>query len=129
MQKLPKKQLKNKIFLVLTGILLSGASSASDMQILLTPGAKNFSFSLSSNPTTGYHWVVSAQDKKKIKLNRSYYQSSQQILMGAGGQQVFDFTVLHADKKLDTTIRLLYARSWEKKSVKTQVVHITTKNP
>ncbi len=129
MQKPLKKQLKNKIFLAMTGILLSGASSASDMQILLAPGAKSFSFSLSSNPTTGYHWVIATQDNKKIKLSRSYYQSSQQILMGAGGQQVFDFTVLHPDKALDTTIRLSYARSWEKTSVKTQVVHINTKHP
>ena len=128
MQKRQKKQLKNKIFLGLAGLLLSGASCASDMQILLTPGIKNFSFSLSSNPTTGYHWVIATQDKKKVKLNRSYYQSSQQILMGAGGQQVFDFTVLHADKKLDTTIRLLYARSWEKTPVKTQLVHIKSRN-
>ena len=128
MQKRQKKLLKNKIFLGLAGLLLSGASCASDMQILLTPGIKNFSFSLSSNPTTGYHWVIATQDKKKVKLNRSYYQSSQQILMGAGGQQVFDFTVLHADKKLDTTIRLLYARRWEKTAVKTQFVHIKTKN-
>lgn len=127
MQKRLKKQLKNKLFLWLTGLLLSGASSASDMQILLTPGAKNFSFSLSSNPTTGYHWVIATQEIKKIKLTRSYYQSSQQILMGAGGQQVFDFTVLHADKKLDTTIRIMYARSWEKTPVKTQFVHIKTK--
>ena len=128
MQKRQKKQLKNKIFLVLTGLLLSGASCASDMQILLSPGTKNFSFSLSSNPTTGYHWVIATQDKKKVKLNRSYYQSSQQILMGAGGQQVFDFTVLHTDKKLDTTIRLLYARSWEKTPLKTQFVHIKSKD-
>jgi len=128
MQKRQKKQLKNKIFLGLAGLLLSGASCASDMQILLTPGIKNFSFSLSSNPTTGYHWVIATQDKKKVKLNRSYYQSSQQILMGAGGQQVFDFTVLHEDKKLDTTIRLLYARSWEKKPVKIQFVHIKSRN-
>ena len=48
--------------------------------------------------------------------------------MGAGGQQVFDFTVLHEDKKLDTTIRLLYARSWEKKPVKIQFVHIKSRN-
>ena len=128
MQKRQKKQLKNKIFLGLAGLVLSGASCASDMQIILTPGIKNFSFSLSSNPTTGYHWVIATQDKKKVKLNRSYYQSSQQILMGSAGQQVFDFTILHADKKLDTTIRLLYARSWEKTPVKTQFVHIKTKN-
>jgi inhibitor of cysteine peptidase len=116
------KKLKNSLILT---CILSGIGCASEgMQLKLANQTSEFSFSLESNPTTGYQWALNSFDTNKLQYLGSTYQAKKPVLIGSGGMQVFKFKVLNPSANLDTKISLSYARSWEKSSVKKQVVHV-----
>jgi inhibitor of cysteine peptidase len=116
------KKLKNSLILT---CILSGIGCASEgMQLKLANQTSDFSFSLESNPSTGYQWTVNNYDTGKLQFLGSTYQAKKPVLVGSGGMQVFKFKVLNPSANLDTKISLSYARSWEKSSVKKQIVHV-----
>lgn len=72
----------------------------------------DFEISLDSNPTTGYSWDCSIEDKTVVSLIGKEYisDSNPQGLLGKGGVERFCFDVL---KPGTTRIIFTYQRSWE----------------
>jgi inhibitor of cysteine peptidase len=69
---------------------------------------------LESNPTTGYGWEVVDVDESILEQQEEpdYVASQGEPLpvMGAGGYQVFHFK---ANQAGETTLKMVYRRSWE----------------
>jgi inhibitor of cysteine peptidase len=129
--KYPKKnRLKNNLYIFLSSFfLLFACQSSADMRVEVKSETKIFSFSLDSNPTTGYQWIVKDFDKTKLKFIKKEYQTQNTKLIGSGGKETFIFKILNPQTQLDTRIRLSYERSWEKSANnKVQIVHIYTIN-
>lgn len=73
---------------------------------------REFSSTLASNATTGYHWELAEPlDEAIVKLVGSQYQAPNTNLVGAGGQEVWTFRAVGPGQ---TTINLKYVRPWEK---------------
>lgn len=73
---------------------------------------KEFSITLKSNPTTGYHWELAGQpDEAVIKVAGNEYKGPETKLVGAGGQEVWTF---NAAGKGEAVIKMKYVRPWEK---------------
>ena len=69
---------------------------------------------LESNPSTGFGWEVSQVDTTLLaqKGDKTYAPASQnKSVAGGGGWEYFHFTV---QQKGETTLKLIYHRSWEK---------------
>ena len=73
---------------------------------------KPFSINLDSNPTTGYSWTVDFDHQflSGGEENDSMGNTSQPVVVGGGGKQIFTFTPILEGK---TTISAIYKRSWE----------------
>lgn len=70
--------------------------------------------SLQGNPTTGYEWMIDRLDAKTLSLvNEPEYKSTGDAL-GSGGQYIIRIKTVAPG---DTTIRLVYRRSFDKKEV------------
>jgi inhibitor of cysteine peptidase len=68
---------------------------------------------LEANPTTGYGWEVSQVDEQLLAMQgeKTYEEAPQnKQLIGGGGWENFSFT---AQQTGETTLRLIYHRSWE----------------
>jgi len=79
-------------------------------QIELAEG-QTLAIALESNPTTGFGWEVEELDEdvlKKLELQEFEPQSK---LVGAPGIQTLYFQALDVG---ETTLKLVYRRSWEK---------------
>lgn len=73
---------------------------------------REFSVTLPSNPTTGYHWeLAAALDEGIVKLVNSTYQAPATDLLGAGGEEIWTFKAVGRG---ETVIELKYVRPWEK---------------
>ena len=73
---------------------------------------REFSVTLASNATTGYHWELAAPlDEAIVKLVGSTYQAPATGLIGAGGQEIWTFRAVGRGQ---TVIQLKYVRPWEK---------------
>jgi inhibitor of cysteine peptidase len=84
--------------------------SASD-RLEVTAG-QEFSITLTSNVTTGYHWELAAPlDETVIKLLGSEYKAPETKLVGVGGQEIWTFRAIGQGH---TVINLKYVRPWEK---------------
>lgn len=119
------KKIKNSFVVAAIACILSGVGCASEgMQLKLANGANDFSFSLDSNPSTGFQWSVNSYDKNQLQLISSEYQAKKPVLIGSGGKQIFKFKVLNPSSNLNTKIELSYARSWDKSASKKQIVHV-----
>lgn len=74
---------------------------------------ETFTVTLQSNPTTGYGWTVAAIDSAILQQEgeKVYTQgNTDPNLVGAGGTETFTFSGLEAGQ---TTLQLVYSRSWE----------------
>lgn len=96
-----------------------------DQIVKVKKGAKEFTVSLYSNPTTGFQWTVAQYDKKRLTLVNSHYQKPQTQLIGVGGAMLFTFAVKKKENASSTKIQFKYARAWEAHSpvYKTVRVH------
>jgi inhibitor of cysteine peptidase len=68
---------------------------------------------LEANPTTGFGWEVSQVDAQLLALQgeKTYEEAKQnKQLVGGGGWESFSFT---AQQTGETTLKLIYHRSWE----------------
>ncbi len=73
---------------------------------------QQFSITLASNVTTGYHWELAEPlDEAMVQLVGSEYQAPETRRVGAGGQEVWTFRAVGPGQ---TSINLKYVRPWEK---------------
>jgi predicted secreted protein len=73
---------------------------------------QEFSITLASNATTGYHWELAAPlDEAVVKLVASQYKTHETKMLGAGGQEIWTFTAVGRGQ---TVVQLKYVRPWEK---------------
>lgn len=103
-----------KIQLACWSILLglTCALSAQESKPVTATTGTEFSFTLASNPTTGYHWeLASPLDQKLLTLVTNEYVRPNTRLVGAGGNEVWKFKAISEGK---TQIDLKYVRPWEK---------------
>jgi inhibitor of cysteine peptidase len=72
-----------------------------------------FAVTLQSNPTTGYAWTVAIVDSTVVQQqgDKEYKQGNTDAnIVGAGGAETFTFRAMAAGQ---TTLQLIYSRSWE----------------
>lgn len=91
---------------------MSGAENGADRHLTETSG-KQFSITLDSNPTTGYHWeLVDLPNEDVVKLVGNAYRGPEATkLLGAGGKEIWTFKAVGRG---EATIRMKYVRPWEK---------------
>jgi len=78
-----------------------------------------------SNPSTGYTWDTNeVYDKSRLQMIRNEYIEPDKAMPGQPGKQIYDFKALKSGK---TQLKLVYKRSWEKKSEgqKTVIYNLT----
>lgn len=94
---------------VVAGATLSEKNATGQIEVEV---GRDFSMTLASNATTGYHWeLAAALDEAIVKLVSSTYQAPKTGLIGAGGQEIWTFKAVGLG---ETVIRLNYVRPWEK---------------
>jgi inhibitor of cysteine peptidase len=101
-----------------------------NLNIQVTSNQPQFIIKLSSNPTTGYSWSLRQYDGQMLTPVRHQYQAGQSGLIGAGGNEYWQFRVNPAAFTVSqqSEIQFVYARPWEKgKSVKQVTFQVTTK--
>ena len=91
---------------------MSGVENAENHHLTVSEG-KQFSITLDSNPTTGYHWeLASSLDEDVVKLVGNAYRGPETTkLLGAGGKEIWTFKAVG---KGEEAIRMKYVRPWEK---------------
>lgn len=85
---------------------------------------ESFSVVLEANPTTGYQWELDFDPDYIQLIDREYAPSSPREVVGAGGQETFNFLALKSGK---TEITFSYLRPWEKEAIKKRVYKIIIK--
>ncbi|MCK8600813.1 protease inhibitor I42 family protein [Desulfoferrobacter suflitae] len=84
----------------------------SHQQHLIVDEGEQFSVSLDSNPTTGYHWELAEPlDERVVRLIGDVYQGPETKLVGAGGKEVWTFRAVGTG---EATIAMKYVRPWQK---------------
>jgi inhibitor of cysteine peptidase len=67
---------------------------------------------LEGNPTTGYSWEVAEPlDEQVLRQTGEPEFKAESAALGAGGVQILRFEAVNAGQ---TTLKLVYRRSWEK---------------
>lgn len=80
-------------------------------EIIETKNGDNFSVILETNPTTGYKWELDFDPIYIQLVDRKYTPRSQEPIVGAGGDETFNFLAL---KPGETEITFSYLRPWER---------------
>jgi len=108
----PQEQItRAELAIVLNGLLrlLAVDESYDGQEYRLAPG-HSFTLMLDSNPTTGYSWTASYDEKILALAARHYQQAGEGNVMGQGGKDTWIFKALQAGT---TEIKMTYSRSWE----------------
>jgi inhibitor of cysteine peptidase len=84
-------------------------------RVVLNPG-DTLVLTLESNPTTGYHWVVSGNIGPVLQAAGEEFQPHRDEaeghhIVGAGGHQIFRFSAVATG---EVSLALAYLRPWEK---------------
>lgn len=127
LKKFLKLSLRQNSFIALSFLLAFNSwAQIKPMNVFINSKTKVVSFSLPSNPTTGFRWQLLKYDNKTLKFIDRNYLAAKPRLIGSGGKDVFQFEVLK--KPLNTIVELKYARPWEKKQGLLQHVRIISKD-
>jgi len=97
--------------------------------IIVTRDHPEFTIKLKSNPTTGYSWFLREYDAKLIAPVNKKYKGPDKKLIGAGGFEIWTFKMKPNAFAVphQTSLRMIYARPWNKLDSGTQIVfHVTT---
>jgi inhibitor of cysteine peptidase len=79
---------------------------------LIVEVGQNFSITLASNATTGYHWeLAAALDEAVVKLVANEYKAPETGMLGAGGQEIWTFRAM---SRGEAVVQLKYVQPWEK---------------
>jgi inhibitor of cysteine peptidase len=118
------KKMTLQIMILLVGIVSGGAIWSApvytDQQppIVVQADYPVFSIRLRANPTTGYQWHIVEYNHRLLTLAAHHFMQTTRTnqLIGAPGEEQWTFQVTPAafKKAQETTIRLTYARPWEK---------------
>lgn len=105
---------------------LATADEGQDIQQYRILSGQSFTIALDANPTTGYQWELEdSYNHSLIKIEKSYYQESQNSSpprVGMGGKSCWDFVALAPGT---TEIKLYYARPWEStQPLKSKIIKI-----
>lgn len=86
---------------------------AANQVISVSPQQKQFTVTLTGNPTTGYRWFLLHYNRNLIKAV-SYHFTANTKLMGAPGKATFTFTPTAQAfaAPQSTTLQFEYVRSW-----------------
>jgi inhibitor of cysteine peptidase len=111
--------------LVLVPVLLLAACGDDDSgKVYTQPGEQitvgeggEFTIELSSNPSTGYKWVLTKPPGEQVQLVDDDYLSKGSGQPGSGGIQRF---VFRGAAKGSTTLEMGYIRPWEQGVAPTQ---------
>lgn len=96
--------MKKYLFLALAAVLLFSACGKE------APQPQTASFTLDSNPTTGFSWQVT-QSEELFKVESDYKENEhEEGMVGVGGKETITLTPLKPGK---TEVTLTYARPWE----------------
>lgn len=109
--------MKSAILALILPLILAGTTDLDEVSIVYqAPGSSEY-LEISSNPTTGYSWVVNSYESNCFKIEDGGYipdDTGDRVMSGSGGTQVF---IAHANSTCaegDTAqIEFLYVRSWE----------------
>jgi inhibitor of cysteine peptidase len=101
--------------LVVAGCIVRVSTYTNSEQTIDTRLNRQFVIGLGSNPTTGYRWELTYDDRM-LELVESKYQmgeEAQEGVAGAGGVELFRFKALERGR---TEIAMVYRRPWEEPS-------------
>lgn len=90
-------------------------SEGGEPHALTVRRGEKFKIELQSNPSTGYRWHLVFFDKSILKLISSEFEPNTANQIGTAGTQRFNF---EATKEGTTSIKLIYKRSWEGETIK-----------
>lgn len=110
------KKLTRILTLLLALLLLTVPVLAEDYEDGNPPVAPELR--LPSNPSTGYHWMVSCEDLDVIEIFEDGFFSDDEGLLGAGGVEVFR---IFGFEEGMATVTFHYGRSWEEEPLHTLV--------
>ncbi|MCX5748785.1 MAG: protease inhibitor I42 family protein [Candidatus Saganbacteria bacterium] len=103
------------VFLITMACILTSPGLAGVHQIteeINVKAGETFTFTLDSNPTTGFSWQVAPPlDRNYLRLMGSVFHRPDTTLTGAPGKETWTFKAV---KKGNAFIKMIYARSWEK---------------
>jgi inhibitor of cysteine peptidase len=90
----------------------------------IVKNGERFEMTLRSNPSTGYTWMLRTLPDTLMLVSTSYLQSSdcKAGVTGCGGEQIFSFKGVGIGTG---KIELVYGRSWEVDTAKTEVMAVT----
>lgn len=99
-----------------------------DTTIHVTSIAPVFIIKLKSNPTTGYTWSLHDYDKILLSLVKHQYLAPTSGLIGASGYDQWTFKMNNAafTHPQRTSLKLTYARPWDKSDGVTAVEFVVT---
>lgn len=113
-------KLKPVLCLAVLGFLLAScnlsggkvikAGEESNGQSIELKADQKLQVSLAGNPTTGYNWDLVEYDQSVLKQVGDMKYKADSKLIGSGGVMTFTFEALASG---NTTIKLIYHRSWE----------------
>ena len=87
---------------------------------------ETFEIALEANATTGFSWEIAEIDEDIVQLTESEYivDPNAEGLVGKGGKAVFRFEAVGSG---ETTLKLIYHRSWETdvEPLRTHIVQVT----
>lgn len=96
---------------VINGLVrLLGVDESYDGQEYSLARGNSLTLMLNSNPTTGYRWTASYDDKMLTLVSKDYQQAGNGNLLGQGGKDIWRFQALQAGT---TEIKMIYSRPWE----------------
>jgi len=99
-----------------------GETPVIDGNKINTKVGETFSIKLDSNPTTGYSWQAEYDDSFLELVDQGYVLPDESgDLVGAGGTEIFEFRALEEGQ---TTVTMIYKRSWEEEALEERVYKI-----
>lgn len=116
-----------KMLIACAMMAISASAVASDTaQYIKGEQGKEISFSVESNPTTGYGWMIKSLPAELIFVSNSYEQSKDcgEGAVGCSGKETFNFI---AQKSGTGELKLIYGQSFDKGSWKETTVKIDIK--
>lgn len=115
--------------MLIAGIIMAvSASAMASEKVKNIKGVqgKKVSFSVESNPTTGYGWMIKSLPDELIFVSSSYEQSKDcgEGAVGCSGKETFNFI---AQKTGKGELKLIYGQSFDKASWKESIVNVDIK--
>mgnify|MGYP003812739293 FL=1 len=91
-------------------VRLLGVDESYDGQEYRLAPSNSLTLMLNSNPTTGYRWTASYDEKMLTLTGKVYQQAGNGNLLGQGGKDMWRFQALQAGT---TELKITYSRPWE----------------